>query len=97
MLSFSQVACFFDHQYLWKECIVIFDFLHGDIHLVSETITFDWMCPGTSLLDLPILVTGAFFWSVCMAGLKAVHNERPVSSSRNKTVFHNLILKISNY
>ena len=30
MLSFSQIAKFFDHQYLWKESDDILDFLHGD-------------------------------------------------------------------
>ena len=32
MLSSSQIAIFFDHQYLSKESIDTLDFLHGDNH-----------------------------------------------------------------
>ena len=32
MLSSSQIAVFFDHQYLWKQYINIFDFLRRNIH-----------------------------------------------------------------
>ena len=32
MLSSNQIAGFYDYQYLWKECIYIFDFWNGEIH-----------------------------------------------------------------
>ena len=50
VLSFNQIAGFFDHQYLWKECANVFDFLHGDIHQRKVTwykaIIFDQMYLG---------------------------------------------------
>ena len=42
----NQIAGFFDHQYLSKESIDIFDFLHGDYQpgkVESETTDFDWV------------------------------------------------------
>ena len=41
MFSTNQIVGFFDHPYLWKECINIFEFLRVDIHqgkVSSETI-----------------------------------------------------------
>ena len=32
MLSSNQIAGFSDYHYLRKECIHVFDILHGDIH-----------------------------------------------------------------
>ena len=49
MLSSSQIPRFFGHQYLWKQYINIFDFLHGNIHqekVVCEATTFGWVWPG---------------------------------------------------
>ena len=49
MLSSNQIAVFFDHQYLWKQYINIFDFLRRDIHkeqIACEVTTFGWVCPG---------------------------------------------------
>ena len=49
MLLSNQVAGYFYYQYVWKECIIIFDFLHGVIHqgkVTSETTTFGGVFPG---------------------------------------------------
>ena len=35
MFLSNQITGFFDHQYLWLECINIFDFLHGYSHQVK--------------------------------------------------------------
>ena len=46
MLSTNQIVEFFDHQYLWKESIDTFDFLHGVNHqgkARSETTTIVWL------------------------------------------------------
>ena len=51
--SSSHIAGFFNHQYLWKWCINIFDFLHGNIlqgKVTFESATFNWVCPGMSKL-----------------------------------------------
>ena len=49
MLSASQIAVFFDHQYLCKESLNLLDFLHGDNDdgdkVASDTITFFCMWP----------------------------------------------------
>ena len=37
MLLSKQITGFFDDQYLWKELINIFDFLHGDIPQKGST------------------------------------------------------------
>ena len=45
MLSSNQIAGFFDHDYLWKECMDIFYFLQGNVHqgkITFETTTFIW-------------------------------------------------------
>lgn len=42
----NEITRSFDHKYLWKECIDILDFLHGDINqgnIASETTTFTWV------------------------------------------------------
>ena len=42
----NQIEGFCDHQYLWKECIDIFDVLHGVIQqgkVASETTNFGGM------------------------------------------------------
>ena len=47
MLSSNQIAGFFDHQYIWKKCLIFLDFLYGDIHVgkvACETATFSWAC-----------------------------------------------------
>ena len=49
MLSPNQIPGFFDHQYPWKECMNIFNFLQGYIHqgkVVSEVTASGWVCPG---------------------------------------------------
>ena len=52
MPSSNHIAGFFDHQNLWKECTIMFDFLHGDIYIrkvVSfEATAFGQVCPGRS-------------------------------------------------
>ena len=35
MISTSQIAVFFDHQYLWKESIDLLNFVHGHSHQVK--------------------------------------------------------------
>ena len=48
MVSSNQNARLFDHQYLWKESIIL-NFLHGGSHwrrLATETTTFGWELPG---------------------------------------------------
>ena len=50
--SAIQIAGFFDHQYLWKKSINIFDFLYRDNHqrkVAPETTTFDWVWPAVPL------------------------------------------------
>ena len=53
MLSTNQIAASFDHQYLWKKSIDIFDLLHGDNHqekVGSETTPFGWVWPVVHLV-----------------------------------------------
>ena len=45
----NQIAGFFHYQYHWKDCFIIFDFLHLDIHhrkVASETADLGWVCSG---------------------------------------------------
>ena len=47
-LWFSQIARFFDYQYLWKKSVDTLDFLHGDSHqgkVGFETAGFGWVWP----------------------------------------------------
>ena len=62
MLSVSQIAGFFYHQYLLKESINILEFLYGASHqskLAPETTTFDSMWRGGNFLWL---ANAAFGW-----------------------------------
>ena len=46
MLSASQIAVFFDHQYLWKESSDVLNFLHVDKYhrkVAYEATTFGWV------------------------------------------------------
>ena len=67
MLLFNQIAGFFDHQYIWKECIDILDFLHEGIHegkVASKPTTFGWVCPGKpSYAQICPEFLNAFCWS----------------------------------
>ena len=49
MILSSQNVGLYDHQYLWKEYMNIFLFLHGDVHqekITCEVTVFGWACPG---------------------------------------------------
>ena len=51
-LPSNQIPEFFDQQYLWKELIVILDFMRGDIEsrkVSCETASFFWVRPGLFL------------------------------------------------
>ena len=54
-LSSSLIAGFVDHQYLWKESINGFDFLHSDIHIHMQSLK-----PYQSLLKYALCVIGWF-------------------------------------
>ena len=54
MLSTNKIARFFDHHYLWKESINIFDFLHADEQqgkIGSEITTFARVWPVAPLVQ----------------------------------------------
>ena len=48
MLSSNQIAGFFNHQYLRKQCIHILDFLRGDFtkKRYHEGVPFGWVSAG---------------------------------------------------
>ena len=51
MLVTNQVVGFFNHQYLWKEAINVFDFLHkysSQGRITSKTTVVDWVGLGVS-------------------------------------------------
>ena len=55
----NQMARFFGYQYLWREPIYFFFFLHGDIHqgkVASETTTFGWVWLGVPLFQLDCVI-----------------------------------------
>ena len=54
MLLTNKIAVFFDHQYLWKESIDTFDFMHGDNNqgkIGSEITTFGLVWPVVPLIQ----------------------------------------------
>ena len=62
MISFSKIAGLIKAMMnLWKQCINMFDFLHGDIYqgkVAYEATTCGWMYPGMpshtqTCLDFP--------------------------------------------
>lgn len=100
ILSSSQIAGFFDYQYLWNQCISIFDFFHGDIRqgdVFCEFTEFGWVCPGMprntqTCLDLP----GGWSWEHIQIKNNSKQN---ISSflSKFKYFFTNLIDIVLSY
>ena len=85
MLLSKQIAGFFEDQYLWKELINIFDFLHGDIpqkrQLLRLVPLVGFIHAAQPRSDLLRLATNTFGWSRSMAKLKIVQKKISINSS----------------
>ena len=75
LLSFNQIAGFFDHQHLCKESINVLHFLGKQ--QVKETSETSW---AWSVQPHPILVrlVRGIFWLWVTARLKTVQNEKVI-------------------
>ena len=88
----NQIARIVDDQYLWKECINFFDFLHGYIHqgkVAHETNIFGWVCPGIpshtqTCLNFPRAPLGSF-WGI--PRYKIIQNQKLINLV-NKSFFY---------
>ena len=77
LLSFNQIAGFFDHQHLYKESINVLHFLGRDKQQGKETSETSW---AWSVQPHPILVrlVRGIFWLWVTARLKTVQNEKVI-------------------
>ena len=86
MLKSNQFKVLFDHWYIWKEWIDLFNFFLNGAKVASKTIFFDWVFSGMpSHIQTCLEVVWVPFESLTI--LKIIQKEKSIMSLGKKSVF----------